>query len=447
VERILSIEYPDNEMDILIVGDFSELSPSLTFELQKLGHRIRPVVSGEACLHLLEEEPSAEFGSILINADMSGLGAADTTRLIREAFPEIWTPIIFLSSSRNENLLSNCIESGGDDFLFAPINSALINAKLGAIERFIKIKEELNRANLELVQMSARDGLTKLLNRRTFDERAGVVWQDAVKQKMSGALLLIDIDHFKQYNDHYGHLQGDECLESVAGALKKTLSNANAVLGRYGGEEFIAFIPNMTQAGVSVLAEAIRAGVADRAIPHAATEAGRVTISIGVALSACLDSHAIKDLVAVADKQLYRSKRDGRNRVSLSALDSHKTILIGHADRAEMATLSELLSPVFNIVTADTGEECIEIANYILPDLIVVCPRLTDESGIRVSSSFKYYGALSDIPILSILENDQRAENFSSMAGVCGFLKKPFKLDATLDLFGEFITVPRLQSF
>jgi diguanylate cyclase (GGDEF)-like protein len=143
-------------------------------------------------------------------------------------------------------------------------------------------------------------------------------WQRAARQVTPLAVIMIDVDHFKAYNDHYGHQAGDDCLRQVAQALASTVQRANDLLARYGGEEFVVVLPALTGKQALQVAERLLAAVAAQSIPHAKNSAAPVvTVSIGVAYGTPELNAQCADLLAEADALLYQAKHQGRNRVAL----------------------------------------------------------------------------------------------------------------------------------
>lgn len=172
----------------------------------------------------------------------------------------------------------------------------------------------LEASNVQLAQQSATDGLTGLANRRHFDEALKTEWLRAARRYSPLSLLMVDIDHFKRYNDHYGHLAGDECLRRVAQALSLCAHRAGELVARYGGEEFVILLPasDMTQACET--AQRCLDQIMQEALPHGASNSSKlVTLSIGVA---CLQPNATLDasiLLRAADAAMYRAKSNGRS--------------------------------------------------------------------------------------------------------------------------------------
>lgn len=178
-----------------------------------------------------------------------------------------------------------------------------------------QLEESLKKANDELERLAAIDGLTQIANRRRFDDYFAVEWQRHHREQQPLALILIDIDYFKQYNDHYGHQGGDNCLIRVAQALMSTPQRPTDLVARYGGEEFAAILPNTTLKGGLTVAQRMRSAIAALAIPHTQSQVSpQVTLSLGIAVVVPTLDIQPQALIAQADQALYQAKHQGRNR-------------------------------------------------------------------------------------------------------------------------------------
>jgi diguanylate cyclase (GGDEF)-like protein/PAS domain S-box-containing protein len=180
-----------------------------------------------------------------------------------------------------------------------------------------KAEAALAASNKRLTEQSLLDGLTGIANRRRFDEALAREYRRHARGGALLSLVLIDIDHFKAFNDRYGHIQGDACLRRVAEALRQNVSRAGDLVARYGGEEFACILAETDATAAAALAERLRRAVAALDIPHEASPtAGRVTISCGAATARCLPGGSPLDLLARADAQLYRAKAAGRDQAA-----------------------------------------------------------------------------------------------------------------------------------
>ncbi|ARJ66829.1 diguanylate cyclase [Magnetospirillum sp. ME-1] len=190
------------------------------------------------------------------------------------------------------------------------------DGNLLAVVETLRDQTEQKLAQMALQSLAVKDGLTGLANRRSFDEKLEAEWLHNQREGTSMAVLLVDVDHFKLYNDTYGHQKGDSCLKAVASALGEQVFRPSDLAARYGGEEFAVIMPNTGLDGALHVAERIRDAVLALAMPHGASlTADCVTLSIGAAAFVPTEEHRAEDLVAAADAALYRAKHQGRNRV------------------------------------------------------------------------------------------------------------------------------------
>ena len=180
---------------------------------------------------------------------------------------------------------------------------------------FMRSQRELREAHDQLEKLARTDVLTGVANRRYFDMTLEAEWHRAASSGRPMSLLLIDVDHFKKLNDHYGHQAGDRCLREVAVALSSAVVRSTDLLFRYGGEEFAAILVNADRSGAETVAARMRNAVRDLRIPHALAEQGVVTVSIGFSIYEPPTDATQVYLVSAADRALYRAKSNGRDRI------------------------------------------------------------------------------------------------------------------------------------
>lgn len=191
-------------------------------------------------------------------------------------------------------------------------------AVASSLNETIRENALLHASEQQLQQLATIDGLTGVKNRRAFDARLEAEWSRACRSRRPLALLFVDVDHFKQYNDTYGHLAGDDCLRRIAQALDGLATRSTDTNARYGGEEFAVLVAEEIAMDAALLAERMRLGIESLAIPHAASPQGRVTISVGVAGCVPAIGVAPTALIEAADATLYKAKRSGRNTVVIA---------------------------------------------------------------------------------------------------------------------------------
>jgi len=307
-------------MKILLVDDARSVVMVMTSRLASYGYDVVVAINGQEAI---DQFSALAPDLVLMDIEMPVMNGFEATNRIRafEATQQwAWTPIIFLTSSDTVENLVTAIEAGGDDFMSKFVPEPVLNAKMKAMSRIATLRRSLSMANRKLQDLASQDGLTGLCNRRSMDLRADQFWSEAVAGGTSFGLLMLDIDNFKKYNDHYGHQSGDDCLRDVALAIDAAVRHANtqgrtagAFAARYGGEEFSVVVPGASAESLDTLAQDIVKEVSDLGIAHEKNEAwGRVTISVGGAAMA----PAAGELVTVfrlADSRLYRAKEQGRN--------------------------------------------------------------------------------------------------------------------------------------
>lgn len=197
--------------------------------------------------------------------------------------------------------------------LFTWNNDVLIDAIKLKLENEQLIKS-IQKVNARLTELSVIDDLTQIGNRRSLDETLEKEWLRAKRIKTPISMLMIDIDHFKEYNDEFGHIKGDECLTYVAKYMKENLNRSTDFIARYGGEEFCIIMPDTNLTGAINLAERIHSGIRDLKISNPGSKVSKyLTVCVGVASTTPVVDDTYMDLVYTSDKALYRAKNDGRN--------------------------------------------------------------------------------------------------------------------------------------
>ncbi|MGY0614528.1 diguanylate cyclase [Vibrio sp. FJH11] len=308
-------------MRILLVDDVQLDRMQLAIRLKQLGHIVKTAGSGAEALSIYE---SFDPELVLLDISMPEMNGFEISLTIRETFPD-WIPIIFLSSHEEPEIIARAIEAGGDDYLTKPVDKLVLNSKLIAMQRIAHMRRELKqataqleKANQLLTQQANEDGLTKLYNRRYIDHKleSMVAWHG--RRHLVMAMILLDVDFFKPFNDNYGHIEGDRCLQAIANQLKATFCRSGEYVGRYGGEEFVVLLTSTN--GTTAVKEAERIQVAMSLLdyPHEYSNVSdKVTMSQGVFVFEPTGKESIVELYATVDRALYISKSSGRDRYTL----------------------------------------------------------------------------------------------------------------------------------
>ena len=299
-----------SEPTLLIVDDQAD-SRMLLAELMRGDCRILLAQNGTAALKYAVETSGITL--ILLDVTMPDMDGYEVLRRLRADERTTAIPVMFITGQSTEEAEERALRAGAADYVQKPIHSAIARAR-------ILNQLKLAAQRQELADLSERDELTGIANRRHFDKMYDKAMRHAVRAGEPLGIAMIDIDHFKQFNDHYGHSAGDDTLRQVARTLAASVHRSYDVLARYGGEEFVLLLPTATD--ISMTLEQMRRNVMELGIPHALTEPiGVVTISCGgVLVRKPARTDDAPQLLEQADRLLYSAKNGGRNRVMTELL-------------------------------------------------------------------------------------------------------------------------------
>ena len=250
---------------------------------------------------------------LLLDVVMPGMDGYQVLHAWKEQTETRAVPVIFVTGKDAVEEQTRGLGAGAEDYITKPYQMPLVLARA---ETQLKLKRKSDL----LHRLASIDPMTEVGNRRRFDDVLDREWRRAARQEQLLSLAFVDVDHFKLYNDEYGHAAGDECLRKVARAMASVVRRAEDFLARYGGEEFAVILPGTDLRGAKHVGETLRKKVESLAIPHAGNPGiERVSVSIGVATVLAAPKVSPVTLVEAADAQLYRAKESGRNRVSPSS--------------------------------------------------------------------------------------------------------------------------------
>ena len=315
---------------VLVIEDDRTTRILLRRAMEKDGYRVAEAADGKQGL---ADYTRLQPDIVLLDAMMpvmDGFACCEQVRLLGDGDR---TPVLMITSLDDPQSVDRAFEAGAADYVTKPIHWTVLRQRVRRLIRQAHLYRQMEAANRELQRLASVDGLTGVANRRQFDEILEREWLRLARERQPLSLILCDVDFFKAYNDTYGHIAGDKCLQLVAGAISRTVRRAADLVARYGGEEFAVVLPHTDSAGAVHVAEQIRINVAALGIARgqlrrgkvmkgAATE-GRphcgdpVTLSLGVATAIPLPNLAPALLIAAADKALYDAKASGRNRTVL----------------------------------------------------------------------------------------------------------------------------------
>ena len=309
---------------ILVVDDDLFMRKILVRYLERESYQIIEASDGMEALQLYQER---QPDIVLLDAMMPVLDGFECCSRLQNLPNGDHIPILIITALDDRESVDRAYEVGASDYVTKPIHWAVLRQRVRRLLEQANLRQQLETANRELQRLVSIDGLTQVANRRCLDEYLEQECKRANREQIPISLVLCDIDFFKNYNDNYGHQEGDRCLQQVAEAISQSTNRSSDLVARYGGEEFAIVLPNTdSDGGLNV---ALRAAEVVRSLqlPHLYSKAANhVTISCGVATldpehSISSNCHlAITSLLKSADRALYEAKAEGRNCVRQSLI-------------------------------------------------------------------------------------------------------------------------------
>jgi diguanylate cyclase (GGDEF)-like protein len=308
---------PDQPETILVVDDKANNRLLLQTYLESAGYRVRLTSSGEEAVRsITENAPSL----VLLDVMLPGMNGYDVCRILKLSKSHRALPVVLVTALQGEEERVKGIEAGADDFIGRPIHRLELLTRVRSLLRIRRLHDELElkileleKAKLQLQQLAVTDGLTGLYNYQYFKHKLQIEVARSRRHGLPVSLLMMDIDFFKLYNDHFGHPLGDRILRRFGNLLFEHVRQID-ILSRYGGEEFALILPGTSKEGAMTVAEKLRTLIEKSYFPLSEKlPFGRVTMSVG---AACFpdDASNEEELVRKSDEALYRAKKEGRNR-------------------------------------------------------------------------------------------------------------------------------------
>jgi len=288
----------------LLMVDDQPVNIQALYQVFAADHQVLAATDGAKALAIAHKQ---QPDLVLLDVVMPGMDGYEVCKRLKDDAATRDIPVIFLTASADPESEEKGLDAGAVDFIAKPFNPKIVRAR-------VKTHVTLKRQNDLLRQWVFMDGLTGIANRRHFDDRVAAEWGRSQRNGAPLSVLLLDVDHFKHFNDTHGHQSGDDCLRRVARALATGLQRPGDLVARYGGEEFVCLLPETDEAGALHLAESLRQRV-ERETAPAVTGAlwPAVTVSIGLGLSRPDAMQTADDLLKEADHNLYKAKASGRN--------------------------------------------------------------------------------------------------------------------------------------
>ncbi len=290
---------------ILIVDDISANIAILSDLLQD-SYKIKVAKNGQKAIDIANSKEKPDL--ILLDIEMPQMSGYDVCKILTGSAQTRNIPIIFVTAKDDVADEEYGLNLGAIDYIRKPFHPPIIKIR---VKNHLELKLKSNR----LEELSMRDSLTDIPNRRFFDETFEKEYKEILRDKKNIALIMIDVDFFKLYNDNYGHWEGDSCLKKVAQTLRRNLKRPSDIISRYGGEEFVVLLKDIDKEGAKRVAQSLVDAVANIKLTHEYSSASKfVTISAGVSINEGSKDISKEDLLKMADENLYEAKESGRNR-------------------------------------------------------------------------------------------------------------------------------------
>jgi diguanylate cyclase (GGDEF)-like protein len=282
--------------------------------LTKWGYQVETVKDGDEAWKILQSDDPPRLA--ILDWMMPGLDGAQICREVRRRGGAAYTYILMLTAKFQKQDVLQGLEAGADDYLTKPFEPNELKARLRTGRRILELQGELLRSRDRLQFEASHDAMTGAWNHGAILEILQAELARAQREKLSVGVLLLDLDHFKQINDHYGHLAGDGVLREVVRRLRSRLRAYDSI-GRYGGEEFLIVLPSSRRENVLNQAERLRRAISGKPME---IPGGQVAISISAGVSVCSEdaSAEIETVLKATDAALYRAKQNGRDRIELA---------------------------------------------------------------------------------------------------------------------------------
>jgi two-component system cell cycle response regulator len=299
---------------ILIAEDDPVSRRLLEATLVRWDYEVVVASEGPSALELLQRHDAPSLA--LLDHIMPGMNGDEICRKVRERLDGKYIYLLLLTANSHKTDLIHGLNAGADDYLVKPVDPMELKARLNTGRRILRLQEQLIGAREAMRRQAMRDGLTGAWNHAAILDILKSELHRAQREGKSLSVVLADLDHFKDVNDTFGHLAGDEALSEAYRRMANAMRPYD-MIGRYGGEEFLIVLPGCDETGALHFCERLRGQIADSPIVHKGDEI-TVTVSIGTVVHECNESADCQELLQAADLALYRAKRAGRNRVEMA---------------------------------------------------------------------------------------------------------------------------------
>ena len=414
-------------MSLLIVDDDTATLLELA-SILKPDYKIFTAKDGESALNSVGDiSPDL----ILLDVVMPDMNGFEVLNVLKSNDMTKEIPVLFITGDTDSESEIKGLAAGAVDYIHKPLNDTLVKLR-------VKHQLQLRSQFRKIEHLSMSDQLTNLPNRRSFELKIIEEWERAAREQTLLSVIMLDIDHFKKYNDTYGHQQGDIALITVSNLITSVLRRPADFAARWGGEEFILLMPNTNTQGAFDVAEKLRKLTENMTIQTSDGKLTRVTISIGVNTRFPGQNVSIEKFVSWTDMALYTAKNRGRNKVCIYELPAEPDdfakkqsnqgiIFIVDDNETNLTVAEDALIKHYKVIALPSAAKMFEALTKFTPDLILLDVEMPEMNGFEAMKKIKSSDSYANIPVIFLTGlSDAASEAYGIELGAVDFIMKPF---------------------
>jgi len=430
---------------ILIVDD----DTSMLIELASILNQEYKIYTVKDGLSALEKASEVSPDLILLDVIMPDLSGFEVLNKLKENERTKDIPVLFITGATDSDAEIRGLAAGAVDYVHKPLNESLVK---------LRVRHQIQLLNQfrKIEHLSMSDQLTGLPNRRSFEMKINEEWDRASRELTPLSVMMVDIDHFKKYNDTYGHQQGDVALRTVAEMFTKALRRPSDFVARWGGEEFIILLPNTDSKGAYDVAEHVRQLAEDIEILAPDRSVTKLTVSIGVNTRLHGQSITLDKFVSWTDMALYTAKNKGRNKVCVYEVPDESegaknkeakrsTIFIVDDVETNLNAAEKVLAETYRVIALSSAEKMFKALTKFTPDLILLDVEMPDMNGFEAMKLLNADELYSEIPVIFLTGmTDAESEAKGIELGAVDFIMKPFTEPVLLNRIRKCLDIDEL---
>ncbi|MCL2819280.1 MAG: diguanylate cyclase [Oscillospiraceae bacterium] len=412
---------------ILIVDD----DTSMLIELASILNQDYKIYTVKDGLSALEKASEVSPDLILLDVIMPDISGFEVLGRLKDNEKTRDIPVLFITGATDSEAEIQGLAAGAVDYVHKPLNESLVK---------LRVRHQIQLLNQfrKIEHLSMSDQLTGLPNRRSFEMKITEEWDRASRELTPLSVMMVDIDHFKKYNDTYGHQQGDVALKAVADMFARSLRRPSDFVARWGGEEFILLLPNTDSKGAYDVAESIRKHAEDMEIPAADKSITKLTVSIGVNTRVQSQIITLDKFVSWTDMALYTAKNKGRNKVCVYEVPDDENgaqdketkrsiIFIVDDNKTNLDAAEKVLAKDYRVIALTSAEKMFKALTKFTPDMILLDIEMPEMNGFEAMKKLKSDEIYAEIPVIFLTGlSDAESEAHGIKLGAVDFIMKPF---------------------